>query len=333
VPAISCAFATSLETPDHIAVAERLGYHRAWCYDSPALYPDVWVTLALAARCTDTIGLAPGVLVPSLRHVMVNAAAAATLEALAPGRVAIGIGSGLTGRRTLGQRPLPWSEVAAYTRALRGLLRGEDVEWDGSLIRMGHPPGFGAARPVELPLVVAAQGPKGYAVARELGDGLFTVGPHGGFPWVAELVFGTVLADGEQPGDERVLAAAGSGAAVFYHVLYDVKGWGDLDTLPGGSAWRARAEATPARTRHLDVHANHLVGINAIDQGIITGDVLAALGVAMDAVGWRARIAASEEAGVTEIVYQPAGPDIERELTAFAETAGVAPLTTASASR
>ena len=27
---------------------ERLGYRRAWCYDSPVLYPDVWMTLA---RC------------------------------------------------------------------------------------------------------------------------------------------------------------------------------------------------------------------------------------------------------------------------------------------
>ena len=46
---ISCAFATSLETPQHIARAESLGYKRAWCYDSPGLYPDVW--MILARRC------------------------------------------------------------------------------------------------------------------------------------------------------------------------------------------------------------------------------------------------------------------------------------------
>jgi 5,10-methylenetetrahydromethanopterin reductase len=46
---ISCAFATSLRTPDPIAVAEHLGYRRAWCYDYPALYPDVWMVLARAA--------------------------------------------------------------------------------------------------------------------------------------------------------------------------------------------------------------------------------------------------------------------------------------------
>ena len=45
---LSSAFATSMATPDHVVIAESLGYERAWLYDSPALYPDVWVQLA---RC------------------------------------------------------------------------------------------------------------------------------------------------------------------------------------------------------------------------------------------------------------------------------------------
>ena len=54
---LSCAFATSMATPDHVVIAESLGYERAWLYDSPALYPDVWVQLARAAERTSTIGL------------------------------------------------------------------------------------------------------------------------------------------------------------------------------------------------------------------------------------------------------------------------------------
>jgi 5,10-methylenetetrahydromethanopterin reductase len=320
---ISCSFATSLDTPDHIAIAERLGYRRAWCYDSPALYPDVWMTLARAAERTRRIQLGPGVLVPNLRHVMTNAAAIATLVAMAPGRVAVGIGAGLTGRLALGQRPLPWREVRAYICALRALLRGEDVEWEGAVIRMLHPDEFAARRPIEVPLLVAAQGPKGRAVAHELADGLFTVGPQGGFPWVAEILWGTVLGPGEEAHGERALMAAGHGAAVFYHVTYHARGWGEVETLPGGGEWRRRAEQLPERTRHLDIHTGHLVTLNNLDQGIVTGDVLAPIGVALDAAGWRARLAASERAGVTEIVYQPAGPDVERELTAFAAVAGL----------
>ncbi len=89
---VSCAFPTALDSPDNIALAEELGYDRAWVYDTPQQSPDVWMTLALAAQCTERIGLGPGVLVPSLRHPMVNAAATATLCALAPGRVAVSFG-------------------------------------------------------------------------------------------------------------------------------------------------------------------------------------------------------------------------------------------------
>ncbi len=52
LPAVSCVFAPSLDTPAHIQLAERLGYRRAWCYDSPALYADPWMVLALAAGRT-----------------------------------------------------------------------------------------------------------------------------------------------------------------------------------------------------------------------------------------------------------------------------------------
>src|SRR5579863_6655135 len=132
---VSCAFAPSMATPEHVALAEQLGYRRAWLYDSPGLYPDVWMALALAAERTSTIGLGPAVLVPSLRHPMVNAAAIAALAELAPGRVAVAVGSGFTGRVVFGQRAMKWSDVGAYVRALQALLRGEDVEWEGRTLR------------------------------------------------------------------------------------------------------------------------------------------------------------------------------------------------------
>ena len=128
---LACAFATSDQSHEHARIAEDLGYERAWFYDSPALYPDVWVQLCRAAERTKKIGLGPGVLVPHLRHPMTNAAAIATLVSIAgQKRVVVGIGSGFTGRLTMGQRPLKWSYVSEYVRVLRALLRGEEVTWD-----------------------------------------------------------------------------------------------------------------------------------------------------------------------------------------------------------
>jgi len=99
---VSCAFPTTMSSPDDIRIAEEIGYERAWLYDTPQQSPDVWMALALAAERTTRIGLGPGVLVPNLRHPMTNAAATATLAGLAPGRVAVSFGTGFTGRRAMG---------------------------------------------------------------------------------------------------------------------------------------------------------------------------------------------------------------------------------------
>ena len=316
---LSCAFATSNESHEHARVAESLGYARAWFYDSPALYPDVWVQLCRAAERTQRIGLGPAVLVPNLRHPMTNAAAIATLAQLAgKERVAVAIGSGFTGRLTLGQRPLPWSYVSEYVRALRGLLRGELVQWEGRAIQMMHPAGFAAPRPLEVPFVIAAAGPKGVAAARELGQGVFGSAPIGGFAWSVLLAMGTVLDPGESPGSERALAAAGHAAAVALHWAIENR---QVGALPNGAEWAAAYERVPEPLRHLALHDQHLIAVNARDEAFVTGELLAKQGLALNRAGWRAKLAALEAQGVTEIAYQPAGPNIPRELETMAEAA------------
>lgn len=319
----SCAFAPSPQTPEHIAAAERIGYRRAWCYDSPALYPDVWMTLALAAQRTSSIGIGPAVLVPALRHPMVNAAAIATLAGMAPGRVAVVVGAGFTGRYTLGQRAMRWSDVADYVRAMRALLRGEDAVWEGAVVKMIHPSGFAPDRPVDVPILIGADGPKGQQVARELGDGIFAAGmpPVGAnMPtWRGMLAFGTVLDEAEQPEDRRVVDAAGHALAVVFHALYERNGAAGLDRLPGGARWREAVENLPVERRHLAVHQDHLVKVSERDRPAVqkAASLLPSLTFTGRAADLRARVDQLEVNGVTEIAYQPAGPDILGELERF----------------
>jgi 5,10-methylenetetrahydromethanopterin reductase len=317
---LSCAFATAMSTPEHVAVAEGLGYERAWLYDSPALYPDVWVTLARAAERTTTIGLGPGVLIPSLRHPMTNAAAIATLVELAgPGRVAVAVGTGFTGRFALGQRPLRWADVAVYVRALRGLLRGETVEWEGAKVRMIHPDGYGAPRPIDVPILLGAAGPKGVATAQEVGDGVFIAGAPSvpGFAWEAQLFFGTVLDDGEEDSSRRVMEAAGHASAVLYHFVAENRL--PMELVPRGDEWKAAYDDVPADERHLAIHDRHLIALNERDRAFITPEVIRATGGVYTPAELRERVGALVAAGTTEIAYQPAGPDIPRELEAFAK--------------
>ncbi|MCP9950972.1 LLM class flavin-dependent oxidoreductase [Actinomadura madurae] len=184
-------------------IAEQLGYERAVCYDSPALYPDVWVQLCRAADITERIELGPGVLIPSLRHPMVTASAISTLvSAAGPERVIVGVGAGFTGQLAMGQPPVPWAQVRRYVLAVQALLRGERVEWDGGIAQMIHPDGrFAPALPITVPWAIAAEGPKGLQVARDLGAELFrTSYPDPSFSRQAMLRTGTVLDEGRTRG-------------------------------------------------------------------------------------------------------------------------------------
>lgn len=316
---LSCAFATSRFSHEHAVIAEQLGYQRAWFYDSPALYTDVWVQMCRAAERTSTIQLGPAVLVPNLRHPMTNAAAVATLVDIAgAARVAITIGSGFTGRLTLGQRPLSWSYVADYVTTLRGLLAGQQVSWEGKQIQMMQPADFGSPRPIEVPILIAAGGPKGLQCASELGDGVFTTEPVGdrNFAWNPVLTMGTVLDEGEAPDSSRAIRAAGHGAAVALHAALE---FGSANLLPNGAAWAAAYADVPGREKHLAIHDQHLVAVSERDAPFVTGETLQQLGLAMEAEGWRQRLQQMQAQGGTEVVYQPAGDDIPRELAKFAE--------------
>lgn len=320
--AISAQFATSLDSADHIAVAERLGYHRAWLFDIPHEGPDVWMMLAKAARQTEVIALGPAVLVPTLRHPLVNASAAATLAAIAPERVAVAFGTGFAGARALGTRPASWAYLADYVRTFQGLLRGETVVWRGAPIRMLHPARHAPARPIHLPTLISALGPKGLAIAHELADGLLTVNGQTGraheFTWAALGVHGTVLREGEALNSPRVQAAAGPGNALAYHATHEFGG--DVTALPAGRAWLDAINEAPEGHQHFAIHDQHLVGLNdadlrawkagswqAIPHTTLTGS---ADQIAQQIAG----IAAD---GITELIYQPTGPDIPGELATF----------------
>ncbi len=319
---LSCNLLPNAATVEHIVAAEALGYSRAWLCDSPGVYDDVWMTLARAADRTERIGLGIAVLVPSLRHVLTTARAVATLEHQAPGRVAVAVGTGFTGRILLGQRPLPWRDVADHVRALRGLLAGDEVEVDGRLLRLSfpHDPVVGGPprRPSRAAVLVAANGPKGIAVAHDLGDGVLCMQePVPGFDWCAVVGGGTVLEPGEDAGSPRVFETLAPTLAFTYHWLWETGGPA-VDVLPGGAGWRAAIEAEAPARRHLAVHERHLVAPTERERPFLDPSLVATSPFTGTPDEVRDRVAAVAAGGATELVYAPMGPDTPRELTAMA---------------
>ena len=224
-PDYSVALPPSRQIVEYALAAEALGYRRVWLFDSPALYGDVWMALGRVAEATERIGLATGVAIPSLRHPMVTASAIATIEDLSPGRLIAAFGTGFTGRKTMGQKPMPWTQLATYVRQLRGLLAGEVVDIDGAACRMLHSPGWGAARPIATPIWVAPGGPKGLPWPVSWPTGSSSLAPYpsrtvGGTP-AALLVFGTVVRPGEDHLSPRLIEAAGPCFATSFHGAWE----------------------------------------------------------------------------------------------------------------
>src|SRR5271167_3258439 len=147
-----------------LTVAEDLGFSSAWFYDSQMLYSDIYATMALAAEHTKRIKIGTGIVVPSNRIAPVTAHSIATINLLAPGRAMLGIGTGFTGRNTMGLPPVPLERLRSYVEMVRKLLRGEEVMYrEGKrerAIRFLHPNHGYINLKDPVPIHIAASAPK-----------------------------------------------------------------------------------------------------------------------------------------------------------------------------
>jgi 5,10-methylenetetrahydromethanopterin reductase len=273
-----------------LVVAEDHGFTQCWFYDSQMLYSDVYVCMAMAAERTKRMKLATGVAIPSNRIEPVTAHSIATINLLAPGRTILGVGTGFTGRNTMGLPPVPLGQLRAYVEMVRKLLRGEEVQYrDGKRerwIRFLHQDHGYINLKDPIPIHIAADGEKALELAGEIGDGWLTVmadAPRfrqkfeavkkgaaragrsiANFP-TAALTTGCVLRDGESITSPRVVERVGPFAVVMLHALWEQSAVSTGLPEPLAKLWeRYRDEyvakmKTPADRRYLEMHEGHLI--------------------------------------------------------------------------
>ena len=121
--------ATKIDDVGIVPYAENLGFKHAWIPDSQMIWSDCYAYMALAAQQTRTIHIGTGVAVTGTRIAPVTAHSIATVNRLAPGRTFLGIGTGNTAQRLMGQRPIKYKEFDEYIRVIKGLLSGEEVQY------------------------------------------------------------------------------------------------------------------------------------------------------------------------------------------------------------
>jgi alkanesulfonate monooxygenase SsuD/methylene tetrahydromethanopterin reductase-like flavin-dependent oxidoreductase (luciferase family) len=273
-----------------LVIAEDHGFTHTWFYDSQMLYSDVYVCMAMAAERTKRMTLATGVAIPSNRIEPVTAHSIATINLLAPGRTVLGIGTGFTGRNTMGLPPVPLDRLREYIEMVRKLLRGEEVLYrEGKRerqIRFLHQNNGYINLKDPIPIHMAADGAKALELAGEIADGWLTVmadaprfrekfnavkkgaaraGRSVAKLPTAVLTTACVLRDGESITSPRVVERVGPFAIVMLHALWEQSAVGAGLQGPMLKLWeRYRDEyvakmKTPADRRYLEMHEGHLI--------------------------------------------------------------------------
>ena len=157
-----------------VQAIEAAGFDGAGILDSQLLCRDTFVTMALASAHTSGLTLFPAVTNPLTRHASVLASAIQTVEEIAPGRIKVVVGTGYTSAHTIGRKPATLAEMRACITALRALLAGEAVTFDGTSGRLAYASGR------RVPVLMAASGPKATELPQS--DVLFIASPSMSFP-------------------------------------------------------------------------------------------------------------------------------------------------------
>ena len=165
-----------------VAEAERLGFDSIWtaeAYGSDVLTPLAW----WGAR-TERVRLGTAIMQMSARQPAAAAMAAMTMDHLSGGRFILGIG--VSGPQVVeGWYGMPFAKPLARTREyiaiLRDIWRREGpVVFEGEHYRLPLADGTGLGKPLkssihplreDIPIFLAAEGPKNVALAAELCDG------------------------------------------------------------------------------------------------------------------------------------------------------------------
>jgi G6PDH family F420-dependent oxidoreductase len=144
--------------------------------------PFVWSVLGGIARATERIRIGTGVTCPTIRtHPGIVAQAAATVEAMMPGRFFLGVGSGENlNEHVWGGRWPPIEKRLAMLKeavdVIRQLWSGESVTFYGEHYTVENARIY-TLPPAPPPIVVAASGKKAAALAGRIGDGFWGVAP------------------------------------------------------------------------------------------------------------------------------------------------------------
>ncbi|MBZ0277693.1 MAG: TIGR03842 family LLM class F420-dependent oxidoreductase [Anaerolineae bacterium] len=305
--------------------AEVAGFTYSWFFDSHVLWRECYVTMAMCMEQTDHMRFGPCVTNPGVRDWSVAASLFATLNVQSGNRFEVGLGRGDSSRRVLGKKPMTVETMVEFADAIKRMVRGEAVKYEEDAAEVQFP----WANGYDMPVWVAAYGPKALQAAGQYGDGLIIQLAD---PWLVKWFADQAKQAGEAAGRDmsnfRVMSAAPVWvgdmqkareqtrwfpAMVGNHVAdiverYGKGGAGDIPTrltnyIEGRKGYDYK--------HHADKDADHL--------GFISEDIVDSFGVLGSAEAHVAKLKELEAAGATQFnIYLMCGEE-ERMIAEYAE--------------
>ena len=310
--------------------AERLGFDSVWTAE--AWGTDAVTVLAYLAAKTETIKLGSAIMQIPGRTPTNTAMTAATLDLLSGGRFLLGLGT--SGPQVVeGWHGQPWGKPLGKTREyveiVRGALRRDVVEHAGDHYRIpwDGPGATGLGKPLklmlrplraEIPIYLAALGPKNVALAAEIADGWLPIFYS---PFRAPKVYQPSLDDGfRKAGGGKSLASFDIAVSAAVIVSDDVQGAlrmvkPQLALYIGGMGARGKnfyndiCSAYGYEKEAGEVQDLYLDGKKAEAAAAVPGEMLELSHLVGPRGYIKERIGAFKEAGVTVLSVNPVGGD------------------------
>jgi 5,10-methylenetetrahydromethanopterin reductase len=180
---LGLAFLGSPTIPETVALAqkaERAGFESVWVAET-RITRDAVVPLAAIAAATERVRLGTAIVNVFTRGPVVIAITFLGLDELAPGRIVMGLGTGSP--RILAPQGHAFvkalTRLREYCEVLRPLMRGEEVSYEGTTIRLERARvedilagGSIASVARDIPLFLGVTGPRSLELAGAVADGV-----------------------------------------------------------------------------------------------------------------------------------------------------------------
>ncbi len=188
-----------------VAQAEEAGFTYCWFYDSHILWRESYPAMAMCIEHTKKMRFGPCVTNPNTREWSQAASLFGSLAKQSDGRFDMGVGRGDSAVRVMGRKPARLAKMDEFIDVVKGLIRGEERQYGD----VPNPIQFPWAEGYELPVWVAAYGPKALDSAGRMGDGLILqIAEPSICRWLSGQAIDAGKANGRDMSKYKVMAAA-----------------------------------------------------------------------------------------------------------------------------